>query len=292
MQLNPQQRMWAQTAFNLAQTANHPDPYGFAAKIMAESGFNPQARSSAGALGIAQFMPDTAKEYGIDPLDPMQALKASIRYDMTYFDASKGAQAAPLMYAAYNAGPGRAARALNQFKETQDYIHRINTLRPEMERMLVGSTWEDPTGQEYGVNRADAMARVDPAHVAPATTAAAQQGLLAGGGSGGGAPTQGEVQETVRVAQDNATARDLAAPGLPAEAPRALPGNSATDIGLFVAGTMLDYWAKDKHAQNKGNRGGSTVAGMAPGRPTPDPFITSANYRPIKSILGGNYHLQ
>lgn len=50
------------------------DPNLLAAQGLAESGFNPNAVSPAGAQGIAQFMPGTAAEYGIDPMDPVQAI--------------------------------------------------------------------------------------------------------------------------------------------------------------------------------------------------------------------------
>lgn len=45
-----------------------------------ESNFNPRAVSKAGAQGIAQFMPLTSKEYGIDPFDPMQSIEAAGKY--------------------------------------------------------------------------------------------------------------------------------------------------------------------------------------------------------------------
>ena len=52
----------------------HNLPAGIlAAQQQIESAGNPNAVSPKGALGIAQFMPDTAKAYGIDPLDPVQA---------------------------------------------------------------------------------------------------------------------------------------------------------------------------------------------------------------------------
>ena len=46
----------------------------------AESAFNPFAVSPVGALGIAQFMPKTARQMGIDPLDPRQAIPAQAKY--------------------------------------------------------------------------------------------------------------------------------------------------------------------------------------------------------------------
>ena len=53
----------------------------FLRQIQQESGFNPNARSGAGAEGIAQFMPATAAGFHINPLDPIQALDAAARYD-------------------------------------------------------------------------------------------------------------------------------------------------------------------------------------------------------------------
>ena len=50
------------------------DPNLFVRQIQAESSFNPNAVSSAGAIGLGQIMPDTAKELGINPEDPDQNL--------------------------------------------------------------------------------------------------------------------------------------------------------------------------------------------------------------------------
>src|SRR5215831_13304043 len=57
------------------------DPDIFVSQIQAESGFNPTARSGAGALGIAQFMPGTAAGLGVDPSDPYASLDAAARMD-------------------------------------------------------------------------------------------------------------------------------------------------------------------------------------------------------------------
>jgi len=46
----------------------------------AESGFDPEAVSPAGAIGLAQFLPETAEEWGIDPLDPEEAIDGQARY--------------------------------------------------------------------------------------------------------------------------------------------------------------------------------------------------------------------
>lgn len=57
------------------------DPQIFLRQINQESGFNPNARSSAGAEGIAQFMPSTAAGMHIDPMNPRQALMGAAKMD-------------------------------------------------------------------------------------------------------------------------------------------------------------------------------------------------------------------
>jgi hypothetical protein len=73
----------------------------FLRQIQQESGWNPRARSSAGALGIAQFMPATARGFHIDPLDPVQSLFAAAKYDRQGID-QYGSIARAL--SAYNSG--------------------------------------------------------------------------------------------------------------------------------------------------------------------------------------------
>lgn len=89
-----------------------------------ESGWNAQAHSVKGALGLAQLMPDTAKELGVDPLDPIQNLDGGARYLRMQFEAFGSW---PLALAAYNAGPGAVARydGVPPFAETQNYVQVI-----------------------------------------------------------------------------------------------------------------------------------------------------------------------
>lgn len=99
-----------------------------AAQLQQESGFDPRARSSAGALGIAQFMPGTARRYGLrDPMDPDAAIdaQAHLMHDLLARFGS-----VPLALAAYNAGPGRVAvcRCVPPIPETQLYVQRIVAL--------------------------------------------------------------------------------------------------------------------------------------------------------------------
>ena len=92
-----------------------------------ESSFRPSAISSAGALGIAQFMQETATDRGLDnPFDPVQAIPASARLlrDLYQKFGNLG-----LAAAAYNAGPRRIADWLTNKgplpQETQDYVKAI-----------------------------------------------------------------------------------------------------------------------------------------------------------------------
>src|ERR687895_1146971 len=74
------------------------------AQIYAESNFNPFAESSAGAQGIAQFMPGTAQSIGLDdPFDPEQAIDAQAHLMR---DLLRRFGSVPLALAAYNAGAG------------------------------------------------------------------------------------------------------------------------------------------------------------------------------------------
>lgn len=108
------------------------DPNIFVAQIQQESGFNPNAKSSAGAEGIAQFMPGTAKGMGVNPWDPVASLYAAARLDANNLHAYGGDWAKAL--AAYNAGGGSVNSWVSKFgsnwlshafPETQNYVKTI-----------------------------------------------------------------------------------------------------------------------------------------------------------------------
>jgi hypothetical protein len=98
-----------------------------AAQLMAESGFNPRAVSPAGALGIAQFMPATARSYGLrDPFDPIASIDAQAHL---MADLLRRFHSVPLALAAYNAGSGAvAACGCIPYAETRAYVARILAL--------------------------------------------------------------------------------------------------------------------------------------------------------------------
>lgn len=137
-----------------------------AAQCFQESRFDPAARSHAGAMGLMQIMPATAKELGVtDPFDPRQSIEGGCKYmdwlHRTYFSSPKIARADQLDFclAAYNAGAGnvrkwralatkrgldankwfgnveRIARA-NGVKETVDYVSRITKYAVQFEPKL------------------------------------------------------------------------------------------------------------------------------------------------------------
>jgi soluble lytic murein transglycosylase-like protein len=103
-------------------------PILLAALLRSESGFDPRAVSPAGAQGIAQFMPATARGMGLgDPFDPAEAIPAAARLLAGHLRAFGSA---PLALAAYNAGPGAVRRygGVPPFRETQAYVARIMAL--------------------------------------------------------------------------------------------------------------------------------------------------------------------
>jgi len=107
-------------------------PDYFVRQIEQESGFNPNAVSSAGAVGIAQFLPGTAAGLGINPWDPIQALRGAATLMANYARQYGGDYAKAL--AAYNGGTGTVQSAVNNCGanwlnclpgETRHYIYII-----------------------------------------------------------------------------------------------------------------------------------------------------------------------
>jgi transglycosylase-like protein with SLT domain len=97
------------------------NPDIFERQIASESGFNPRARSPAGALGIAQIMPATARGWGVDPLNVRAALDAAAA-NMARYVKQTGSYENALR--AYNAGPGNIERSKG-FSETNAYVKKI-----------------------------------------------------------------------------------------------------------------------------------------------------------------------
>ena len=97
-----------------------------AAQLYAESGFNPFARSPAGAEGIAQFMPGTADAYGLrNPFDPVAAIDAQAHLMSDLLKQFDGKVA--LALAGYNAGAGAVQNygGVPPYAETRAYVAKI-----------------------------------------------------------------------------------------------------------------------------------------------------------------------
>ncbi|RBY95168.1 lytic transglycosylase [Blastococcus sp. TF02-8] len=103
--------------------------YGLDASLLAavakqESNFDTQALSPAGAQGLMQFMPATAKGLGVNPMDPASAIDGAAKY---LSSLTKQFGSTELALAAYNAGPATVSRygGVPPYSETQNYVRSV-----------------------------------------------------------------------------------------------------------------------------------------------------------------------
>ena len=241
-----------------------------AAQIEQESGWDPNAKSPKGALGLSQFMPDTWAEIGRDangngltsPLDPADAIDAQARYDCqllaqvnAYLKSGRIAgDPTDLMLAAYNAGIGRVLAAggiPSQLPaETQQYIARIRKLMAKYADITL------PPGGLGNVAAVKAAARwMGTPYVWGGGTLEAPSGI----GRDGRGPgwdcssltrhaiwiASGRTIEIPRVSSAQATAGRPVAPVLAAMAPGdviafSIHGGGIDHVGLYAGnGTMI-----------------------------------------------------
>ncbi len=99
------------------------------AVIHAESGFNPNARSNKGAMGLMQLMPGTAADMGVANITAAaDNIKGGVKYLAMLLNQFKGD--ITLATAAYHAGPGSVTRfgGIPPFQDTQIYVKRVKIL--------------------------------------------------------------------------------------------------------------------------------------------------------------------
>ena len=102
------------------------DPALIRAVVKAESDYNPRAISSAGALGLMQLMPGTARDLNVkNPFDPEQNVRGGVQYLRYLLDRFEGS--VPLAVAAYHAGEQTVNRhdGIPPIAATQDYVKRV-----------------------------------------------------------------------------------------------------------------------------------------------------------------------
>ena len=108
--------------------AHGVDPLLVRALIQVESNYNPRARSSKGAMGLMQLMPQTAREYNVrNPYDPQSNVEAGIKKLKSLIDRLGVLE---LALAAYNAGEGAVQKfnGIPPYSDTRNYVTRIVAL--------------------------------------------------------------------------------------------------------------------------------------------------------------------
>jgi hypothetical protein len=112
---------------------NGVDPNLVLRVMQTESGGNPYAVSSKGAIGPMQLMPTTAKDLGVNPNDPFDNIRGGVRY---LAQQLKSFGTPELALAAYNAGPGAVRKygGVPPYPETQRYVGKITQGNPDTQQ--------------------------------------------------------------------------------------------------------------------------------------------------------------
>ncbi|VVE27156.1 lytic transglycosylase domain-containing protein [Pandoraea fibrosis] len=155
--------------------------------IDVESGYDPQAVSGKGAIGLMQVLPRTGERFGVrrleDPAENVRAGASYLRWLLTRFDGDL-----PLVLAAYNAGEGavlRYGRQIPPFPETQNYVRKVmagysrlrttngpETIEPQRHRVPRGSASRRPAVGDIATTRPAPTPSPKAPHVTPPAKAA------------------------------------------------------------------------------------------------------------------------
>lgn len=113
------------------------DPALIFSVIETESGFNPQARSHAGAKGLMQLMGPTARKMGVkDPYHPAQNIYGGAKYLRLLYDKYDGNLA--LTLASYNAGPGVVQKSRGIPASTRKFVRKVLSLKDKYQKRMKG----------------------------------------------------------------------------------------------------------------------------------------------------------
>jgi Transglycosylase SLT domain len=121
------------------------DPALVKAVISTESGWNPRAVSSKGAMGLMQLIPGTAQRFGVgNPYDPAQNIEGGTTYLRTLLDRYHGDLTKSL--AAYNAGEHAVdqSRGVPSYPETQRYVQKVTNTYLQSDGATGSSFWRPP----------------------------------------------------------------------------------------------------------------------------------------------------
>lgn len=189
------------------------------------------ARSPAGAMGLMQLMPGTASELGVNPADVKQNIEGGVKYLAQQMKTFGGDTAKTL--AAYNAGPGnvRKHNGVPPFRETQNYVAKINGWLPAMDTAFAGGKGEVP--DTTGVPSVDGTGTgaASNAGAAGTDTAAAVQERYSAIGEG-----YKKSQSAQLAYADNIAKMAGAAPDLAASVSESLAASNAA-LANFSAGS-------------------------------------------------------